>query len=303
MQKHAIFLAIYILFGLSQDTSCTTPSLDNLDISFGLQEIRRNGLHMQLDVQDSLKQQQKPFEKENSLPLFFSRSRNSLIQNQTTISDTLPQTTPSVARNQTKRNLPQTTPISENNSTEEFCRSAEDPYISALMTFTYNVAISIALAPVGFIGIFVRDALNNGCKCSEKVAPEPEKPSSSIPSHIVMVSNEANDIEKSADSEHVTSKTEELGKIKIVGKSIGISEYYQSAVSLLYNIGYRTVFVFIHIMNRNYVNPSLFAIDVCMAIYFGIKKMYCPGCLYNDLHVLIYKRKFVHVRTPRSFSL
>ncbi len=167
--------------------------------------------------------------------------------------------------------------------------------MSALMTFTYNVALSFALAPVGFVGIFVRDALKNGCKISEKIAPEQDEIRSSIPPHIEMVSNEENNL---ADSEHVTSKTEELGKIKIGKLPTGISEYYQSVILLLHNIGYRTVFVFIHIMNRNYVNPSLFAIDVCMAVYFGIKKMYCPGCLYNDLHVLIYKRKFVHVRNP-----
>jgi hypothetical protein len=181
----------------------------------------------------------------------------------------------------------------------EFCSSAEDPYMAALITFTYNVLISLALAPVGFIGIFISDARKRGCKCSEKVSPEPEKPSTpmdSIPPQIMIVSEKENQSEQPADL------TEVLGNIKVFGCNLGISEWWQSAGLLFYNVGYRGVFVFIQIMKKNYINPTLFAIDISMTAYFGYKKMYCPGCMYNDIHVLLYKRKFVHVRFPSSFT-
>jgi hypothetical protein len=77
-----------------------------------------------------------------------------------------------------------------------------------------------------------------------------------------------------------------------------ISEYYQSAANLLYQIGYRGVFVFIQIRSGNFVNPALFLIDLIMAAYFGAQKLYCPGCLYNDIHVLLYKKKFENVSIP-----
>jgi hypothetical protein len=176
--------------------------------------------------------------------------------------------------------------------------------MAALTTFSYNIAVSLALAPLGFIGTFIRDARKRGCKCSEKVAPEPENQSKftdSIPPQIMIVSENGNQSEPQDLTADLTLRTKELEDIKILGK-IKFPERYKSAFATLYAFGYRIVFIFIHIKNRNYVNPALFAIDFSMAAYFGVKKMYCPGCLYNDLHVLIYKRKFVHVSLLSPFT-
>ena len=173
-------------------------------------------------------------------------------------------------------------------NSSDLCKTTDDPVQSALLTVMWNISLSIALSPIGFIVLFILDVRKRFCKRSGKIEPEKVGESDSlamVPELPQMTSNESN-------TDKTTSKEEKLGKI------LGISEYYKSVVSLSYNIGYRAVFVVLQIKNRNFINPALFAIDIGMAVYFGLKRMYCPGCLYNDIHVLYFNRKFVHVRIP-----
>jgi hypothetical protein len=176
-------------------------------------------------------------------------------------------------------------------NTTDVCKLPESSLTAALVIVGYNIFLSITLSPVGFITLFLVDY----CKCckssktNSQVAPDNEKAQPSdceVPPQVVMtVSN--------SDGQETMAKNKERELEKVW--PIGISEYYQSAANLLYQIGYRGVFVFIQIRSANFVNPALFAIDLTMAAYFGARKLYCPGCLYNDMHVLLYKKKFDHV--------
>ena len=276
-----LFLIAFICLGFCAESLCTMHFSESLETDLPVREMVRP-----IEIQDSLRKQKRALAKQNLLD---QNSKNFTVENSFFRSrNTLNLTT--AANN--KKTVDTNQPTAENNT--DFCMSAEDPLTSALLTFSWNVVISIGLAPVGFIAVFVRDGLKRGCKCSEKIAPVQEYTGPSIPLQVVMTKQED---DPSIVPESTASRTE------VLKRKFGVSEYYLVAASLLYNIGYRGVFVFIQIKNRNYVNPSLFAIDVSMAIYFGIKKMYCPGCLYNDMHVLIYKRKFVNVRMSSSILI
>jgi hypothetical protein len=205
----------------------------------------------------------------------------------------------------------------------QFCNASQDPGQLARLTAGYNIIFSFVLSPIGFLLIFIVDARKRGCQCSEKVVQEDEAPGLPIPpedkapalvrdSDLIFVGDGSHEDLQTKNSkapgpsfpsqmtmtenqdveeQDWTSKTKELKNIPF----LGISEYYQSAANLLYNVTYRVVFVIMQLRGQNFINPALFIIDICMATYFGYKKMYCPGCLYNDIHVLAYKRKFVHV--------
>eukprot|EP00288_Rhodomonas_lens_P019172 CAMPEP_0177694756 /NCGR_PEP_ID=MMETSP0484_2-20121128/3099_1 /TAXON_ID=354590 /ORGANISM="Rhodomonas lens, Strain RHODO" /LENGTH=367 /DNA_ID=CAMNT_0019205647 /DNA_START=27 /DNA_END=1131 /DNA_ORIENTATION=+ len=42
------------------------------------------------------------------------------------------------------------------------------------------------------------------------------------------------------------------------------------------------------------------AFEVVVAIYFGMRRQYLPGCLYNNLHVILTRRKFVPAFESKS---
>ena len=258
-------LAAYILLSSCEIHICMAASLDQRSNRQATSRIRSLPYKTQEEIQDDFNKQQGHLIEFQQAPTIL-RSLSS--------------------QNKSKTNLTQT--ALQNNT--QFCSSLSNPLFSALVAGCYNIMFSIALSPLGFIVLFIRDLWKRGRKCcNEKIAPEQEQSAEGIPTQIVMVKN---DQSEALDPDHPISHTAELKKIPF----IGISEFYQSAANLFYNVGYRGVFVFVQIQNRNFVNPALFLIDICMALYFGFKKMYCPGCLYNDFHVLIYNRKFVHVR-------
>jgi hypothetical protein len=173
----------------------------------------------------------------------------------------------------------------------DLCKLPENSMDATMTIVAYNITLSIALSPVGFFALFLVDYCKC-CKSSKKnsqVAPDNEKAQTSNcevpPQQVMTVSN--------SDGQETVSESKERELENVWPTKI--SEYYQSAANLLYQIGYRGIFVFIQIRSGNFVNPALFAIDLTMAAYFGARKLYCPGCLYNDMHVLLYKKKFDHV--------
>jgi hypothetical protein len=281
----------------------------------------------------------------------------------------------------------------------DMCKVSEDSLTAAMMIVSYNIALSFALSPVGFIALFLVDCYRHGCKCSEKnyqvasdneMAPANVYPPQATPyqppqalylppahagpsypqypapaagypapvgaypfpaaaaayppqyaapgtpaggygggypaptyygvqygppppfaqptasgwgSYMVPTTNGGSSHYEvpqqltmtvpSSEEQGAMGKNKERELEKIW--PTGISEYYKSAVNLLYQIGYRGVFVFIQIRSGNFINPALFVIDLTMAAYFGFHKQYCPGCLYNDIHVLLHKKKFKNV--------
>ncbi len=76
-----------------------------------------------------------------------------------------------------------------------------------------------------------------------------------------------------------------------------------ACASLIKKLGLKLVLVVPLVLQRNWVPVGFFAIDVAVVFYFWYEGAYCPGSLYNELHVLITRRRFVKAFLWRRFSL
>jgi hypothetical protein len=76
-----------------------------------------------------------------------------------------------------------------------------------------------------------------------------------------------------------------------------------ACASLAKKLGLKLVLVVPLALQRNWIPVGSFAIDVLVLAYFGATGAYCPGSLYNDLHVLLTGRRFVRAFRWRRFSL
>eukprot|EP00277_Geminigera_cryophila_P007889 CAMPEP_0179432578 /NCGR_PEP_ID=MMETSP0799-20121207/17166_1 /TAXON_ID=46947 /ORGANISM="Geminigera cryophila, Strain CCMP2564" /LENGTH=484 /DNA_ID=CAMNT_0021210045 /DNA_START=847 /DNA_END=2301 /DNA_ORIENTATION=- len=83
----------------------------------------------------------------------------------------------------------------------------------------------------------------------------------------------------------------------------------QAVLSFGYALGERALFIVLSVLKGGSFTLFLFLIDVLLLGFYGHrgvyedKARYCPGCLYNDLHVLIKGKKlkgiFVSLKTKR----
>jgi hypothetical protein len=73
--------------------------------------------------------------------------------------------------------------------------------------------------------------------------------------------------------------------------------------SLVKKLGLKLVLVVPLALQRNWVPVAFFGIDVVVLVSFGAMGAYCPGSLYNELHVLLAGRRFVKEFRWRRFSL
>jgi hypothetical protein len=158
-----------------------------------------------------------------------------------------------------------------------------------MYTSAANILLSLALAPIGFIYFFILDWKKRGCKCSEKVEPVSDDVAekNTVPGQVVMVDQNPEQTNKLN-----LNNTEPLGKYKVSLIGLEIPDILIAVATLLYGVGYRAVFVAMQVTKKNFVNPALFAIDVLLAVYFAYKKMYCPGCLYNEVLMVLNNEKF-----------
>ena len=76
-----------------------------------------------------------------------------------------------------------------------------------------------------------------------------------------------------------------------------------ACASLVKKLGLKLVLVVPLVLQRNWIPVAFSASDVIVLIYFGGMGAYCPGSLYNELHVLLSGRRFVKAFRWRSFSL
>ena len=76
-----------------------------------------------------------------------------------------------------------------------------------------------------------------------------------------------------------------------------------ACASLAKKLGLKLVLVVPLVLQHNWVPVGFFAIDILVLIYFGFTGAYCPGSLYNELHVIIVGRRFVKTYRWRRFSL
>jgi hypothetical protein len=87
--------------------------------------------------------------------------------------------------------------------------------------------------------------------------------------------------------------TNKQGKPKKV--MVFIPEIIFIALTLLFNLGYRVYFIATQFMQRNWGNPVLFLLDFIIMFIMYRRKQYLPGCMYNEVHALIYRRAFFQV--------
>ena len=71
-----------------------------------------------------------------------------------------------------------------------------------------------------------------------------------------------------------------------------------AAASLVKRLGLRLLLVVPLALQQNWVPVAFFAIDVAVLVYCAAAGAYCPGSLYNEVHVLVTGRRFVR-RCPR----
>ena len=76
-----------------------------------------------------------------------------------------------------------------------------------------------------------------------------------------------------------------------------------AAASLLKKVALKLLLVVPLVLQENWVPAGAFAIDVAVLVYCGAAGVYCPGSLYNDVHVLVRGRRFVRRFPWRRFSL
>jgi hypothetical protein len=76
-----------------------------------------------------------------------------------------------------------------------------------------------------------------------------------------------------------------------------------AAFSLLKKLGLKLILLVPLVLQGNWVPVGFFAIDVWVLIYCGATGAYCPGSLYNDVHVLANGKRFVRVYRWKRFSL
>ena len=60
-------------------------------------------------------------------------------------------------------------------------------------------------------------------------------------------------------------------------------------------LGLKLILLIPLIIAKNIIPAAFFGIDFFVLMYFGYIKRYCPGSLYNELHVLRTGKKFVKV--------
>ncbi len=147
----AILLAICIFLGNNTETRCTAPSLDFLHYVSNKSAVPHQ---MQAQGQkQTINEKIRSLAKNTSLSPALSRSKQS------------------------------TTGTSTSGDSNIVCNKQPG------MVLLFNVLISFALAPVGFIAVYVWDSIKGYCSCcsgksSNKVAPEKETPGQSIPSQV-----------------------------------------------------------------------------------------------------------------------
>ena len=66
-----------------------------------------------------------------------------------------------------------------------------------------------------------------------------------------------------------------------------------SLIGFLFGLGQRLIFIVPAVLEDE---PSgtiyIYFFDILVAIYYGIRQRYCPGSMYNDIHVFLTGRKF-----------
>ena len=66
-----------------------------------------------------------------------------------------------------------------------------------------------------------------------------------------------------------------------------------SLIGFLFGLGQRLIFIVPAVLEDE---PSgtiyIYFFDILVAIYYGIRRRYCPGSMYNDIHVFLTGRKF-----------
>lgn len=53
--------------------------------------------------------------------------------------------------------------------------------------------------------------------------------------------------------------------------------------------------LFIPLARRASVASYMMGFDALALIYFGLRRQYCPGSLYNDIHVMLTGKRFLKV--------
>jgi hypothetical protein len=82
-----------------------------------------------------------------------------------------------------------------------------------------------------------------------------------------------------------------------------------AALDIVTQLGGRLVFIVPAVLRSSEpgtqsILPALYFLDFVLLLYFGSKKRYCPGCLYNPIHVFRAGKKFEgkFVTKSRRFS-
>jgi hypothetical protein len=76
-----------------------------------------------------------------------------------------------------------------------------------------------------------------------------------------------------------------------------------AAVSLLKKLGLKLLLVVPLVLQKNWIPVFFFMIDIAVLIYCGCSGAYCPGSLYNEVHVLVAGKRFVRRFRWKRFSL
>ena len=67
-------------------------------------------------------------------------------------------------------------------------------------------------------------------------------------------------------------------------------------LSFLKKLGLKLILLIPLLLSNNTIPAMVFGIDLVVLVYFAYEQKYCPGSLYNEIHVLRTGKKFVKVR-------